>query len=210
MKVCKSLVQCCIFTVLALSLAGAMGDASAQNLLANPGFETGDLTGWLVFGQSANSDVTVQSPDNGPSFPGMHNAYMGNNAEAMGLTLKQSTPAGSAGPGTVYFSYDLKLIQADAGGVLFVEIFAEQAGGGTIGGSGLMGPFWPWNEWTYFDGEFEAPANTDFLTIQIMANTGANIGSNCLANVDNVYISQEGPPVATESKNWGGIKALYR
>jgi len=179
MKTSKSMVLSCIFAVLALPLVGAVGDASAQNLLVNPGFETGDLTGWLVFGQSANSDVTVQSPDNGPSLPGMH-------------------------------SYDLKLDQADIGGVLFVEIFAEVAGGGVIGGSGLMGPLWPWNDWAFFGGSFEAPASTDFLTIQIMANTGAAIGTNCLAHVDNVYLSQEGPPVATESKNWGGIKALYR
>ena len=80
----------------------------------------------------------------------------------------------------------------------------------TAGTSGLMGPLWPWNEWTFFDGTFEAPANTDFLTIQIMANTGAAVGTNCLVNVDNVYLSQGGPPVATESRNWGEIKALYR
>ncbi len=210
MKVCKSLVLCCIFAVVALPLAGAVGDASAQNLLANPGFETGDMTSWESLGGNANATTTVQSPDNGPSFPGMYNAYMSNEGEAVGLTLKQSTPAGSAGPGTVYFSYDLKLIEAAVGGVLFVEIFAEQAGGGVIGSSGLMGPLWPWNEWTFFGGTFEAPADTDFLTIQIMANTGAAGGTNCLANVDNVYLSQEGAPVATESKNWGEIKALYR
>ena len=104
----------------------------------------------------------------------------------------------------------MKLIQADVGGVLFVEIFAEEEGVGIVGGSGLMGPYWPWNVWELFEGTFEAPANADFLTIQIMANTGAAVGSNCLANVDNVYVSQEGPPVATESTNWGGIKALYR
>ncbi len=209
MQVCKSVVVGCILAVLVLPLAGAVNEASAQNLLLNPGFETGDLTDWLVFGEGPNSSVTVQSPDNGPSLPGTHNAFMDNQALAVGLTLKQSTAAGSAGPGTVYYAYDMLLDQADVGGVLFVEIFAEQAGGGVIGSSGLMGPLWAW-EWTFYEGSFEAPANTDFLTIQIMANTGAADGSTCLVHVDNVYLSQEGPPVATEAQSWSDTKALYR
>jgi len=209
MQVSKRLLLGCILAVLALPLVGAVGDASAQNLLLNPGFETGDLTNWLVFGQSANSDVVVQSPDNGPSLPGTHNAFMDNQGEAIGLTLKQSTLAGTADPGTVFYAFDLKLDQADAGGVLFVEIFAEQEGGGVIGGSGLMGPLWPW-DWTLYEGSFEAPANTNFLTIQVMANTGAVVGTNCLAHVDNVYLSQDGPPVPVESVTWGGTKDLYR
>ena len=80
---------------------------------------------------------------------------------------------------------------ADVGGVLFVEIFAEQEGVGIIGGSGLIGPLWPW-EWTHYEGTFEAPAGTDFLTIQFMANTGAAEGTNCVAHVDNVYLSKDG------------------
>jgi hypothetical protein len=133
---------------------------------------------------------------------------MDNQAEAVGLTLKQSTPAGSAVPGEVFYSFDLKLDQADAGGVLFVEMFAEQAGGGVIGGSGLLGPLFPWGAWTTYSGSFVAPANTDFVTIQFMANTGANVGSNCRAHVDNVSLDQGSTSV--EATNWGGIKALYR
>ncbi len=207
MKISKNAVLGCIMAVLALALAGAGSDALATNLLTNPGFETGDLTGWLVFGESANSGVTVQSPDNGPSAPGTHNAYMDNHAEAVGLTLKQSTPAGSAGPGLVFYSFDLKLGQAGAGGVFFVEVFAEQAGGGVIGTSGLLGNYTP-AAWTTFSGSFMAPANTDFLTIQFMANTGAVVGSISTMNVDNVDVHQD--VVSAESSTWGGIKSLYR
>jgi hypothetical protein len=204
----SSLVTGCILAVLALPLAGGVGVALAENLLSNPGFEAGDLTGWLVFGQSPNSDVTVLSGDNGPSAPGTHNAFLDNQAEALALVLKQSTPAGSAIPGTVLYSFDLKLDQADVGGVLFVNIFAEQEGGGVIGGSGLMGPFWPWNAWTTYNGSFQAPASTSFLTIQIEAVTGASTGSNCRAHADNVVLDQG--TVAAEEMNWGGIKSLYR
>ena len=179
-----------------------------QNILVNPGFETGDLTGWTVAGGNASAGATIESPDNGPTFPGTNNAYMSNMGEAIGLTLKQTTAPGTATAGNVDYSFDLKLIQADVGGVLFVEIFAEEEGVGVIGGSGLMGPFWPWNTWETFSGSFVAPAGTSFLTIQIMANTGAAAGTNCLAHVDNVVLEQ---PVAvpTEAMSVSSLKAQH-
>ncbi len=206
MQLSKRMIIVGSAAVLALASLGAVGDASAQNLLVNADFETGDLTGWEVFGQTANSDVVVESGDNGPTLPGTHNAFLDNQAEAIGLTLKQSTAAGSASPGEVSYSFDLKLDQAELGGVFFVEIWAEQVGGGVIGGSGLMGPFWE-VDWTAHAGTFEAPAGTDFLTIQIMVNTGADAGSNCLAHVDNVDLSYGSVP--TESTNMSTVKALY-
>lgn len=196
------------FLAATLALFFTAPGASAQNLLVNPDFETGDLTGWLVFGASPNSSATVQSPDNGPSAPGTHHAFLDNRAEALALTLKQSTAPGSAGPGMVDYSFDLKLGQAALGGVFFVEIFAEQAGGGVIGGSGVLGNYTPAN-WTTFSGSFQAPANTDFLTIQLSAITGANIGSVSTMLVDNVSLESE-QSVPTEATTWGRIKNQYR
>ena len=197
-----------VVAVVALASFGAVDSALAANLLVNPGFETGDLTGWQVFGASPSSSVTIQSPDNGPSAPGTHNAFMDNQAEAVGLVLKQSTDPGSASEGDVDYSFDLKLIQADLGGVFFVQIFAEQSGVGIVGGTGLMGPYWPWNAWETFSGSFVAPAGTDFLTIQFTATTGATTGSTCLMHVDNVVLDQGTVPV--EDASWGGVKALFR
>jgi len=191
-----------------LLLAATATAASSANLLTNPGFESGDLTGWSVFGISGLSNVSVQSPDNGPSAPGTHNAFMDNHAEAMGLTLKQSTAPGSAVPGTVFYSFDLKLGQAANGGVFFVQVFAEKAGGGVVGGSNLLGNYSPAN-WTTYQGSFVAPANTDFLTIQFMANTGAVVGSISSMHVDNVDLNQ-GSVVPAQSTSWGRMKALYR
>ena len=195
-------------TCAGLLLAATVTAASAVNVITNPGFETGDLTGWLVSGAGSSSGVTVQSPDNGPSAPGTHNAFMDNQAQALGLTLKQSTLPGSAGPGTVFWSFDLKLGQAAAGGVFFVEIFAERAGGGVIGGSGLLGNYSP-TGWTTFSGSFVAPANTSFLTIQFEANTAAIVGSISSMHVDNVDLHQD-PLVPTQSPSWAVMKALYR
>lgn len=194
----------CVGALLAVTATAA----SAANLLTNPGFETGDLTGWLVYGAGSGAGVMVQSPDNGPSAPGTHNAFMDNQAQALGLTLKQSTAPGSAVAGTVFYSFDLKLGQAANGGVFFVQIFAERTGGGVIGGTPLLGNYIPL-DWTTFSGSFEAPPNTDFLTIQFMANTGAVVGSVSSMHVDNVDINQ-GTIVPAQPTSWGQIKNLYR
>ncbi len=195
-----------------LALIGALlilaASASAQNLILNGDFETGDLTGWEVNGAGASAMAMVQSGDNGPAATGNNNAYLENYAEALGLNLKQATPIGSIEGGTVFYSFDLKLDQADVGGVLFVQLFAEQEGVGIVGGSGLMGPFWPWNTWESYEGSFEAPESTDFVTIQFVATTGAATGTNCVAHVDNVVVHQGLVPV--ESGSLDSIKALYR
>ena len=207
MQLAKKLLVGSALIFLALPLAGSLSNASAQNALVNAGFETGDLTGWTVNGVTANSTVTVESPDNGPTAPGSFHVLMDNQVDGLGMTLKQSTLPGTAGPGEVFYSFDLKLVEAAAGGVFFVEIFAEGDGLGVLGGSGILGNYTP-ADWTTFTGSFIAPANTDFLTIQFGAITGANIGSVSSMRVDHVRLTQGSIP--TETSNWGELKSDYR
>ena len=200
----KIVTMTCVGLLLALTATTGF----AANVLTNPGFETGDLTGWQAFGLSGNSSVTVLATDNGISGAGTHCAYMDNHAEALGLTLKQTTGAGTAAAGLVTWSFDIKSGGAALGGVFFVQIFAEQTGVGIVGTSGLLGNYTPAN-WTTYTGSFVAPAGTDFLTIQFMANTGANVGSTSAMYVDNVSLEQEGI-VADEPSSFGGVKSLFR
>lgn len=201
MKHAKTIALGCAIALLAMA-----GTASAQNLITNGDFETGDLTGWVLAGQTADSDVVIDPADNGPTGPGTNCAFMDNHAQAIGLLLKQSTAAGSASAGDVNYSFDLKLGEQANSGVFFVEIFAEQAGGGVIGGSGVLGSFAP-VDWTPIAGTFSAPAGTDFLTIQFVATTGAVAGAASTMSVDNVNLDQGSVP--TESNTLSGIKALY-
>jgi len=195
-------------TRIGLLLTLAATAASAANLLTNGTFETGDLTGWTTPGSGPLATITVVA-DNGPTAPGSHAAFLSNQSGApLALLLKQSTPAASAAAGPVYYSYDLKLGQAGAGGVFFVEIFAEKAGGGVIGTSGVLGNYTP-GTWTNYSGTFTAPAGTDFLTIQLEANTGAVIGSNSSMYADNVSLSQSLATPAHQN-TWGQLKNLYR
>lgn len=193
---------------LALFLAVSGTVASAANLLVNPDFETGDLSGWVVAGGNASAVVTVVGTENGPSAAGTQSAFLNNQSEAVGLTLKQTTTPGDPIAGTVFYSFDLKLGRAELGGVFFVEIFAEKTGVGIVGGSGLLGNYAPAN-WTTIDGSFEAPVGTDFLTIQFTAVTGAVVGGSSSMYVDNVSLSNQGP-VSTESMNWGSLKSQHQ
>jgi hypothetical protein len=206
MKLASGLNFGCVVAALFLAFGLVAGDASAQNLLVNPGFEDGNLTGWVLAGESGSSSVSVVA-DNGPTEIGTNAAFLDNQAEAVGLTMKQTTAPGSGGDGTVYYSFDLKLGQAALGGVFFVEIFAEQIGVGIVGGSGLLGNYAP-ADWTNFSGQFEAPVGTDFFTIQFTAVTGATVGSTSTMYVDNVDLNQGGS-VPTGTKSVGTLKAIH-
>ena len=85
---------------------------------------------------------------------------------------------------------------------------AEQSGVGIVGTSGLLGNYSP-AAWTHYSGSFTAPAGTDFLSIQFMANTGAVTGSVSTMYIDNVSLVQPGV-IPTQETTWGGIKDLYR
>lgn len=204
---------------LSLLLAGSLSawtllclasPASATgNLLTNGDFETGLLAPWAgVGGLGALATIIVQTPDNGPSAPGTHHAFLNNRAEANGLTMAQTTGLGTAVPGPVFYSFDLKVGTAANGGVFFVEIFAQNAGGAVIGNAGLLGNYSPAN-WTTFTGSFVAPANTDHLTIQFEAPTGAVTGSISSMKVDNVLLYQ-GTLTGTKGTSWSRVKSLYR
>jgi len=53
-----------LFLILSLTpILCVASRASAANLLVNPGFETGDLTGWTSHGASSGSNSGVNNPD---------------------------------------------------------------------------------------------------------------------------------------------------
>lgn len=205
MRIRDSLVLGCIFSVLALALT--LAPAYAQNLVVNPGFESGDLTGWEVVGETAEATVSVQSSDNGPSEPGTHHALLDNRAtEFHQLTLRTSTAPGSVGPGTFEFSADIKTGEVVGDTGLEVVLHFEQAGGGVIQtyDYGFYAPV----GWFTFSNSFDIPENADFVTIEFIAFTtfGKHLTSMLLDNVSFVVVK----PTAVTSKSWGDVKARYR
>ncbi len=188
----------------------AAGQASAANLVANPGFETGDTTSWLVLGSGVGASVTVQSGDNGPSAPGSFNAFMTNTIPANTLELQQSTPLGSASPGLVNYSLDVKGVTSANGGVLFIHIWDINSTGGVIDqGPGLLGPYFPsTSSWTTITGSFTAPASVNHLEVEIDCSTGAATGSAEAVRVDNVSLSQVPEPTTITLVGLGLLGAI--
>src|SRR6516162_2365801 len=181
------------------SLAGLLigNSVFATNLILNSGFETGNTTGWSVLGASDGSAyVNVQSGANGPSAPGTYDAYMYNVIPAANLALQQSTALGSAVPGLVNYSFDLKVDSSLNGGVVFIHLWDINAIGGVIDqGPGLKGPYFN-SSWQTYTGSWTAPAGVDHFEIEFDCTTGATAGSTEAIEVDNVSLTQVPEPAS--------------
>lgn len=197
------------------SLAGLLigNSAFATNLFLNPGFETGNTTGWSVLGASGGSAyVNVLSPNNGPSAPGLYDVYMYNVIPAANLALQQSTALGDAVPGLVNYSLDLKVDSSLNGGVVFIHLWDINATGGVIDqGPGLLGPYFN-SGWTTISGSWTAPANVNHFEIEIDCTTGAASGSTEAIEVDNVSLTQVPEPATVSLAAFGllGVLTLRR
>lgn len=172
---------------LAVFLTGTV--ALGQNLIVNPGFSTGDLTGWTPLNAGSGATVSVIPTGGNPT----DYAWLDNTSEGYNLALSQATPNGSAVGAGITFDYSFDLLGGSqaAGGVDFIHIFDENASGGVISqGPGLLGPYFPSSSsWTTYSGSFTTVAGSDHLYIEFDATTGANAGSTDQMGVDNVVIA---------------------
>jgi hypothetical protein len=188
-------------------LAGLLiaNTALAQNLIQNPGFDTGDLTGWSPINVSSGATISVIPTGGNPT----DYAWLNNTTEAYNLALSQTTPDGSAvGAGiTINYSFDLLGGNQAAGGVDFIHIFDENASGGVISqGPGLLGPYFPSaSGWTTYSGSFTTVAGSDHLYIEFDATTGANAGAADQMGIDNVIL---GPVSATPEPTTLSLAAM--
>jgi len=167
----------------------------AQNLILNPGFNTGDLTDWTPIGVTSGATVSVIPTGGNPT----DYAWLNNTVEGYNVALSQSTANGSAvGAGiTIDYSFDLLGGNQAAGGVDFIHIFDENASGGVISqGPGLLGPYFPSSSsWTTYSGSFTTVAGSDHLYIEFDATTGANAGSTDQMGIDNVELTPVPEPM---------------
>jgi hypothetical protein len=211
----KAISKILVSLVCAAAFVFAASQASA-NLLINGDFETGAVAPWLVFGAVPPTTQVTVGPPNSAFLPaGSFSADMLNAPPAgapLGLTLKQSTAAGSVGAGVpMTFSFDFKLNNAALGGIFTYQIFNEKAGGGVINLQFNPGPlFPPVGVWQHVTGNWVTPALTDFVTIQFLANVGATVGSAIDVNVDNVNIIPEPSTVGLVGLGLLGLLGLRR
>lgn len=199
-----------------VSLAGFAGlwiasPVFGSNLLLNPGFETGDSTGWLSLGTGPGASISVVSGNNGPSDPGSYSAFLDNTLPANNLALQQSTALGDASPGMVDYSFDVEGNTSLNGGVLFVHIWDINSTGGVMDqGPGLLGPYFPvTSSWTTYSGSFTAPVDVDHFEIEFDCTTGAATGSAEAVYIDNVSLTQPVPEPASLSLAAFGLFGLW-
>jgi hypothetical protein len=190
------------------ALVFVAGQVSAANLVLNPGFETGDTTSWLVLGASDGSAYVNAQAGNGPSAPGSFDAYMYNVIPAANLALQQSTALGDANPGTVTYSFDLKVDSSLNGGVVFIHFWDINSTGGVIDqGPGLLGPYFN-SGWQTYTGSWVAPANVNHLEVEFDCTTGAAAGSAEAIEVDNVSLTQVPEPTTLALVGLGMVGAV--
>ena len=181
--------------------------ALGQNLILNPGFNTGDLTDWTPLNATTGATIGVIPTGGNPT----DYAWLDNTVEAYNLALSQATPNGSVvGAGiTVDYSFDLLGGNQAAGGVDFIHIFDENSTGGVVSqGPGLLGPYFPSaSSWTTYTGSFTTVAGSDHLYIEFDATTGANAGSTDQMGIDNVILSVAPEPATLSLAAFGAVCA---
>ena len=189
--------------------AFVVGNAAAQNnLILNPGFETGTTANWLVLGASDGSAYVNVQAGNGPSAPGSYDAYMYNVIPAANLALQQSTALGDANPGTVTYSLDLKVDSSLNGGVVFIHLWDINSTGGVIDqGPGLKGPYFN-TGWVTYTGSWVAPATVNHFEVEFDCTTGATAGSAEAIEIDNVSLTQVPEPTTMTLVGLGLVGAV--
>jgi PEP-CTERM motif len=120
-----------ILLVIAVFAAAAL-TARAQNLVTNPGFETGDFTGWTPGGETDETGVGTSDPTGNPlPHSGNFLAFMGPFTETG--TLSQTLTAGAG-----LFNVDFYLAASGGGAG---DFFSASLGGTTISTTNGNGAF---------------------------------------------------------------------
>jgi hypothetical protein len=129
-------------------LASAALSAHAQNLVTNPGLESGNFTGWTLFGSTSLSHVNGHSVHSG-----MFSAELGNGAIFIGGSLEQNitTVAGQL--------YHVDFWLANSNGQTFHNIFGGSFAGVTILSLHDSGDF----GYTHFSGNVTATSTSSVL-----------------------------------------------
>ena len=194
-----------------------VSSASAANLLVNPSFESGTLTGWNVNGgaigqpgigaQSGAFSTLLTTPGNG--VPEINQSFAATPGQEFNFSGYMMTPA--ALPGGPSFGL-LKIVFRDAGNV---DLQVTQAAIGTI-----VGPSFPGvetsqvnsssaiNTWFFLEAQAIAPATTTsvlFLALDIEFN-----GGNHPVYVDNLQASVVPEPSSATIALLGGLSFFAR
>jgi len=200
------------------ALAAAMlictlaAQANVQDIAINGGFETGTFNdgtpeaSWQVFNNNGTSAVTTDNPSSGTYAANLNVPTRSQiDPPADPLIKNANLGAGLLTPGaSITATWDMRGSLEGAGGVVFVELFSELAGGGTSKAEIYTdGPIFPTADWQSFSWTTTLGADVaGGVTLQLKASCGPVEGCGVDAYFDNVTISTDVAAVPVPAALW--------
>jgi PKD repeat protein len=169
-------------------------EPAAGEYIHNGDFETGDVCGWTDGGEPGLFEIS-NAQANGGTFSGFLKADV-NGLGGGGASFKTAkSPNRGVGDfqagDAVTVTFDLFGSREGEGGVIFVELFSEFAGGGATNEILGGGPIFPSETWTTYS--FDTTLGADVaggVSLQLKVDCGANAGCIVNAYFDNVSLTK--------------------
>ena len=196
----------------ALLLSTGAAQAVSQDIAINGGFETGAFNdgspdaSWQVFNNNGTTAITSVDPASGTYAANLNVPTRSQVDPAADPLIKNANlGAGLLTPGaSVTVTWDMRGSLEGAGGVIFVELFSELAGGGTsLAEIYTDGPLVPTAGWTPYSWTTNlGPDVAGGVTLQLKASCGPVEGCGVDAYFDNVTISTDVAAVPVPAAVW--------
>jgi hypothetical protein len=205
-----------IFTKTALSAAllmcASVSQAAIQDVAINGGFETGTFNdgsvnaSWQEFPNNGVLSIVTSNTASGTYAANLNVPIREQQSPAVDALIKNANlGAGSLTAGApVTITWDMRGSLEGAGGVIFVELFSELAGGGTSKAEIYTGgPLAPNNSWTSYI--WNTTLGNDVaggVTLQLKASCGPVEGCGVDAYFDNISITTDVSAVPVPAAAW--------